>query len=97
MVSDMEVHIKQRCDIEFPQAEKIAPIDILQHLLNTYGDQRVVVSTVRQWVMHLSSDNSDSGSAPLVQIFISVACRVLFIVDEKAQLMMVTMLKISIL
>mgnify|MGYP001853130386 CR=1 FL=1 len=55
------------------------------------------VSTVRQWVMHFSSGNSDSGSPPLVQIFISVARRVLFIVDEKAQLMVVTMLKNSIL
>jgi len=42
------------------------------------------VTTVRQWVVHFSSGNSDSGSALLVQIFISVACRLLFIAGENA-------------
>ena len=38
MVSDMEVHMKQRCATEFLHVEKIAPIDIHQSLLNIYGD-----------------------------------------------------------
>ena len=29
MASDMEVHMKQRCVIEFLYVEKIAPIDII--------------------------------------------------------------------
>ena len=41
-----------RCATEFLHAEKMAPINIHQHLLNIYG---VNVSTVRQWVMHFSS------------------------------------------
>jgi len=37
MVSDMEVCMKQRCVIEFLHAEKIAPTDIDQSLLNVSG------------------------------------------------------------
>ena len=48
MVSDMEVHMKQRCVTEFLHAEKMAPTHIHQHLLNIYGDQTVDASTVRQ-------------------------------------------------
>ena len=55
MASDMEVCMKQRCVIEFLHAEKIAPNDIHQRLLNVYRDQTVDVSTVRQWVAHFSS------------------------------------------
>ena len=42
--------------------KKMAPIDIHQHSLNVYGDQTVDVSTVRQWVVHFSSGNSNSGA-----------------------------------
>jgi len=45
----MEVHMKQRGGIEFLCAEKIAPIDSHQHLLNIYGDQTVHVSTLTWW------------------------------------------------
>ena len=38
MVSDMEVHMKQKRGTEFLHVEKIAPIDIHQSLLNIYGD-----------------------------------------------------------
>jgi len=48
MVSDMEMQMKQRTATEFLYEEKIAPKDIHQHLLNTYGGQRVGVSTVTQ-------------------------------------------------
>jgi len=66
MVSDMEVWMKQRGEIEFLHEEKMAPTDIHQHLLNDDGHQTVDVSTVRSWVVHSSSGDSDSGSPPLV-------------------------------
>jgi 3-oxoacyl-[acyl-carrier-protein] synthase III len=47
MVSDMAVRMKERCVTEFLHAEKIAPNDIHQWLLNIYGDQTVDVSTMR--------------------------------------------------
>ena len=72
MVSDMEVPTKQRFVIEFLHAEKMAPTDIRQCLLNIHGDQTVDVSTVRQWVVCFSSDNN-SGSPPLVPILMSNA------------------------
>jgi len=37
-------------------------------LLNTSGDQRVDVSTVRWWMVDFSSGNSDCGSSLLVQM-----------------------------
>ena len=45
MVSDMEVHMKQRCVTEFLHVEKSAPTDIHRYLLNTYRDQTVGEST----------------------------------------------------
>ena len=65
--------------------------------LKVDGDQPVTVSTVRWWVVHFSSDDSDSGSPPQMQIFTNVSCRLLFITGENAQLMVVCMLKNSIL
>ena len=94
MVSYMEVHMKQRGAIGFFHMEKMAPRDIHQHLLNIYGDQPVDVSTVRKWVVHFSSGNS--GSPLLMQISMSMACRLLLITGENAQLMVVIMLKNSI-
>ena len=64
MASDMEVCMKQRCVIEFLQAEKNAPNDIHRHLLNVYGDQTVYVSTVRRWVACFSSGDSDVQDKP---------------------------------
>jgi len=64
MASDMEVRMKQRCVIEFLHAEKIAPNDIHRRLLNVYGDQTVDVSTVRRWVVHFSSGDSDVKDKP---------------------------------
>ena len=55
------------------------------------------VSTERQWVVCFSSGNSNSMSSPLVHIFISVACRFLFIASENAQLMVVAMMENSVL
>ena len=81
MASDMEVPTKQTFVIEFLHAEKMAPTDIRQYLLNIHGDQTVDVSTVRQWVVCFSS--SDSGSPLLVQVVTSAACR-LFISGKNA-------------
>jgi len=64
MAFDMEVHMKQRCVIEFLHAEKIAPNDIHRRLLNVYGDQTVNVSTVRRWVARFSSGDSDVKDKP---------------------------------
>jgi len=58
MVSNMEVSLKKKHVIEFLHAEKMAPTDIHQHLLNICGEQPVDVSTVRQWVVCFSSGNS---------------------------------------
>ena len=55
------------------------------------------VNTVRQWVVHFSIGSSDSGSPLLLQIVMSVACRLLFIAGENAELMVVSMLKTSVL
>ena len=54
MVCNMDVYMKQRCEIEFSPEEKIALIDIHWCLPNICGDQTVDVSTVRQWVVHFS-------------------------------------------
>jgi hypothetical protein len=51
MSSDMEVHTKEMCVTEFLHAEKTAPIDIQQRLLNVCGDHTVDVNTVRRWVV----------------------------------------------
>ena len=59
MVSDVEVHTKQRCVIKFFHGEKMAPTDIPLHLVSVYGEQTVNVSTLRWWVMHYSSEDSD--------------------------------------
>ena len=60
MVSDVEVHVKQMCIIEFFHAGKMAPNDIHRCLLNIfYGDQTEEKSTVRQFVVNFSSSNND--------------------------------------
>ena len=95
MASDKEVHLKQRCGTEFLYMEKMVPTDIHGHLLNTGGEQTVDVNRVRQRVAHLSSGNS--WSLLLSHIFTRAACRLLFIIGEKAEQMMVTTLKNRVL
>ena len=75
--------------------KKVTAIDVHQCLLNVYGDHIVDVSTVRQWVVRFSS--GDTGPPPLVQIFMSVACRLLVITRDSAQLMVVPMFQNSAL
>jgi len=77
MASDMKVCMKQSCVPEFLHVEKMANTGIHWCLLNIYGDQVVDVSTVRQWVACFSNGN-DSGSPLLMQIFMSMADRLLF-------------------
>ena len=64
MASGMEVRMKQRCVIEFLHAEKIAPNYIHRRLLKVYGDQAVVVSTVRRGVERFSIGKSDVKDKP---------------------------------
>ena len=56
-----------------PPCGKNRTTDIHQHLVNVSGDQTVDVSTVRLWVVHFSSGNTDSGLPLLVQIFMNAA------------------------
>ena len=79
MVSDMEVHRKQNRVTEFFHTEKMAPTGIHQHLLNIYRCEHSEMC-----VVCFSSGDGDSGSPPLVQIFTSTACRLLFIAGENA-------------
>jgi len=46
MASDVEVCVEQRGVVAFLQAEKMAPIDSHQYLLNICGNQTVDMSTV---------------------------------------------------
>jgi len=69
----LQVHMKQRDVINSSMVEKVAPADFHWRLLNVSGAQPVDVSTVRWWVVRVSSGDSDSGSPPLVQMFTSVA------------------------
>ena len=73
MMSDVEVHMKQRDATEFLDLEKITRSDIHQLLLYSSRDQIVDMSTVRCWVVHFSSGDSNSGSPPLVQVVTSIA------------------------
>jgi len=60
-------------------------------LLNVYGSHTIDESTVKQGMVRFNS--GDGGSPLLVPILTRAACRLLFIADEDAQLMVVTMLK----
>ena len=64
MASDMEACTRQRCRTEYFHERKMAPIDIHQHVLKAYREQRVNVSTVRCWVVHFNSGNSDMKDKP---------------------------------
>ena len=81
-VSNMEVHVKKRYGTEFLQEEKTAATDIRQCFLNVYEDQVVNVSTVRRLVVHFCTGYG--RSPPLVQICMSVACRLLFTAAKNA-------------
>lgn len=58
------------------------------HLMDT----KQWVLTLRWWVVCFNSGGSDSGS-PLMWIFTSLPCKLLFNVGENAQVTVVTMLK----
>jgi len=84
MASDMRLCMKQRCETVFLHSESSAHTDTHRHLLNIVGDQTVDMSMTWQWVVHFNSGDSSSGSPPLLQIFTSVKCRLLFIADKNA-------------
>ena len=50
---------KQWGGMEFLHADKMAPTDIHWCMLKVCGDQNVEMSTLRWWVMHFNSGNSD--------------------------------------
>ena len=47
-----------------PCGKKMAPVDVHWCLLNICGDQRVDVSTLRWWVVHFSSHDSNMKDKP---------------------------------
>nr|CAI5822724.1 unnamed protein product [Callosobruchus analis] len=49
-MADIDVRLRQRCVIEFLNAEGETPIRIHERLKKVYGDVTVDVSTVRRWV-----------------------------------------------
>ena len=53
----MKVHMKQRHATEFLHVDKM----VLLIKIHIYEVQTVDVSTVRWWVVHFTSGNSDSG------------------------------------
>ena len=60
----MDVRQKQRCVIEFLNAEEVHPIDIHKRLVNVYGGKIVDVSTIRRWVRCFQSDDRDVRDKP---------------------------------
>lgn len=64
MLSNIGMHKKQRCKTEFLHAEEFAHIDIRWCLLNIDGNQSGDVSTLKQWVVYLSSGNSNMKEEP---------------------------------
>ena len=82
MAFGLEVHMKQRCVTEFLHEEKIAPFDVHQRLQYVYRDQTIDLNTVTQGVVHFNSGDSNSGSSLVVWMFMSTACRLLYIADE---------------
>jgi len=90
-----EVHINQRCVTEFLHLEKVASIDIHRHLLECLWGPASVYKHSEAVVVHFCSGNS--GSPSLVRIVTCMAYSLLFIADENAYLMVVTVLKNSVL
>jgi len=66
MVSDTEVHMKQKCGIEILHVKKMwkKTTDIYHCLLNIDGHQKVNVSKIRWWVVHFSSGDSNMKDKP---------------------------------
>ena len=88
MLSDVKVQMKQRCVIEFLHVEKVAYTDIHRCFLNVYGDH---TGQHRQRIVLLS--RGSSRSPPLTQIFMSMACRLLFVAGENTEPVVATVEK----
>jgi len=80
-VSDMEACKKQRCVSKFLCMENVAPIDIHCRLVALHKHSAVDMRAQRGGVWCVLADN-DSGSSLLVQRFVSMACRLLFVAGE---------------
>lgn len=51
--------MKQICVSKFFQVDKIITVSIYQCLLTIYEDETMDLNTVRHWVMHFNSVNSN--------------------------------------
>ena len=81
-VSDLEMQTNQRHVTEPLHVEKMAPTVSLTLAECLWRPPISGCELMRWWVVHFSSGDSDSRSPPLVQIFMSIACRLLFIAGE---------------
>ena len=86
--------MEQRGGTEFLRVEKMVPIETDRRSLSAYGALSAAAGTVRWWVLCFSGggDNNvkDKTLWMAMQIFMSTACRILFIAGENAQLLVVT-------
>ena len=95
MASDMEACMKERCVTEFLHMEKIAPIDIHQHLMNMMETEQWLWA---QWGSGWCVSAVTVGHFWWCRFFASEeSCRHLFIAGKNAHLMVMTMLKNSVL
>ena len=60
----MVVRQKQRCVIEFLNAEEVQPINIRKCLVNVHGGEIINVSTVRRWVCCFQNGDRDVRDKP---------------------------------
>ena len=87
------VHMKQRVVTEYFHVEKMAPTAIINACWIFFGNQAMDGSTVRWWVMCFSSGDRSSGLPLLVQIFMSMLCRLFSLLGKNVQVMVVTVEK----
>ena len=72
MVSDVEVCMKQRCVTEFLHVEKWHPLAFID-ACKSFWRPNSGYENSGWWLLPFSSDDSDSGSPALVQVFMSAA------------------------
>jgi hypothetical protein len=67
MADVIDTYMKQRMVNEFPTSEEVSLLEIHRHLNSVYGEHTVRMSTVRHWVRHFKSgetqmrDKAQSG------------------------------------
>ena len=97
MASNVKLIMEQRCVTEFLHAETMAPIDIYRLQLNADGDQNSECEQREEGDDTSKQCQQQQCVAPLVQMFMSAACRFLFTAGENAQLMVMTVLRSRVL